>query len=182
MVAIAGAIAATGDEPKVPEFRANVKTYTQLVDRLDKSLGRLPDRAEPEQIVAHKRALAAAIKQARAGAKPGEIFVASEQPVFLNILKTETKGRDGGPARKAIAEDNPKPPANSKEAEHKTPPVTLAVNATYPDGAPRSTAPPTILLRLPKLPENVEYRFVGKALVLYDPRANIIVDFIPNAL
>ena len=26
------------------------------------------------------------------------------------------------------------------------------------------------------------YRFVGKALVLRDVRANIIVDFIPNAL
>jgi hypothetical protein len=177
-VAIAGAFAATGDEPKVPEFRAKVKTYTELVDRLDKSLGRLPDRAEPEQIVAHKRALAAAIKQARAGAKPGEIFVASEQPVFLSILKVETKGKEGAPARKAIAEDNPK----AQQSEHKTPPVPLVVNATYPDGAPRSTTPPTILLRLPKLPENVEFRFVGKALVLYDPRANIIVDFIPNAL
>jgi hypothetical protein len=180
MVAISGALAATGDEPKVPEFRAKVKTYTELVDRLEKSLGRLPDRAEPEQIVAHKRALAAAVKQARAGAKPGEIFVASEQPVFLKILKTETKGKDGAPARQVIADDNPA--SREQQVEHKTPPVPLAVNATYPDGAPRSTTPPTVLLRLPKLPENVEFRFVGKALILYDPRANIIVDFIPNAL
>ena len=177
-VAIAGALAASGDEPKVPEFRAKVKSYTDLVDRLDKDLGRLPDRAGPEQINAHKRALAAAVKQARAAAKPGEIFVASEQPVFKSILKTETRGKEGAPARKTIAEDNPKTP----DPGHKTPPVTLAVNATYPDGAPRSTTPPTILLRLPKLPENVEFRFVGKALVLYDPRANLIVDFIPNAL
>jgi hypothetical protein len=178
--AVAGALAATGDEPKVPEFRAKVKTYTELVDRLDKDLGRLPDRAAPEQIVAHKRALAAAVKQARAGAKQGDIFVSSEQPIFISILKTETKGKEGAPARKSIAEDNPK--SREQMIEHKTPPVTLAVNATYPDGAPRSTTPPTVLLRLPKLPENIEFRFVGKALVLYDPRANLIVDFLPNAL
>jgi hypothetical protein len=35
---------------------------------------------------------------------------------------------------------------------------------------------------MPKIPETVEFRFVGKALVLYDTRANLIVDFIPDAL
>ena len=184
VLAISGSLATADDitktpEPKVPEFRARVKKYTEMVDRLEKDLGKLPDRAEPEQINAHKRALAAAVKQARAGAKPGDILVPAEQPVFLKILKAETKGKEGASARQVIADDNPKGPS---QAEHKTPPVALAVNATYPDGAPRSTVPPTILLRLPKLPETIEFRFVGKALVLYDPRANIIVDFIPNAL
>jgi hypothetical protein len=184
VLTVAAALAAVDDvtntpEPKVPEFKARVKNYTELVDRLEKDLGKLPDRAEPEQISAHKRALAAAIKQARAGAKQGDIFVAAERPVLLKILRTETKGKDGAPARQVIADDNPKGPA---QAEHKTPPVTVAVNAIYPDGAPRSTVPPTLLLRLPKLPETIEFRFVGKALVLYDPRANLIVDYLPNAL
>jgi hypothetical protein len=34
----------------------------------------------------------------------------------------------------------------------------------------------------PMLPEDVEYRFAGKHLILYDARANLIVDFIPNAI
>jgi hypothetical protein len=178
--AISGGFAAATDQPKLPEFQSRVKNYTELVDRLDKSLGKLPDKAEPEQIDAHKRALADAVRKARADAKQGDIFISAEQPVFLHILKSETKGKEGAPARKIIQEDNPK--SAKQQIEHKTPPVPLAVNVVYPDGAPRSTVPPTVLLRLPKLPENIEYRFVGKAMVLYDPRANIIVDFIPNAL
>lgn len=163
-------------------FNQNVKAYTDLVDRLEKDLGSLPDRATPEQINQHRRSLAAAIQKTRKGAQQGNLFSAAEQPAFIRILRSETAGRGGAPARKTIAEDNPKGPAKPQEAEHRAPPVTLAVNAPYPDGAPLSTVPPTVLLRLPKLPETVEFRFVGKALVLYDPRANLIVDFIPNAL
>ena len=166
------------DPPEFPQFGAAVKEYTKLVDRLDKDLGRLPDRAEPEQINQHRSALADAVRKTRAGAKQGDIFIAGEQPAFRQILRSETAGREGAPARKAIKDDNPK--GNSEG--HPTPPVALAVNGPYPDGAPRSTVPPTMLLRLPKLPEGVEFRFVGKALILYDARANLIVDFIPNAL
>jgi hypothetical protein len=169
------------DTPQFPVFTQNVKTYTALVDSLAKDLGALPDKASPEKINEHRRSLAAAIQKARAGAKQGDLFPAGERAAFLEILRSETKGRQGAPARKTIAEDNPKGPAKPQEG-HGAPPVTLAVNAIYPDGAPRSTVPPTVLLRLPKTPETVEFRFVGKALVLYDARANLIVDFIPNAL
>lgn len=159
-----------------------MKAYTKLVDKLEKDLGKLPDKAEPERINAHRKALADAIRTARAGARPGDIFAQGEQAQFRAIVRSETKGPDGATARKTIAEDNPKKPANAQEADHKTPPVKLAVNAAYPDGAPRSTVPPSLLLRMPKIPETVEFRFVGKALVLYDARANLIVDFIPDAL
>jgi hypothetical protein len=169
------------ETPQFPVFTKNVKAYTELVDRLAKDLGTLPDKASPEKINEHRRSLAAAIQKARAGAKQGDIFPAVERAAFLEILRSETKGRQGAPARKTIAEDNPKGPAKPQEA-HGAPPVTLAVNAIYPDGAPRSTVPPTVLLRLPKAPDTVEFRFVGKALVLCDTRANLIVDFIPNAL
>ena len=42
--------------------------------------------------------------------------------------------------------------------------------------------PPKILLLLPDLPRDVEYRFVGRHLILYDVRANMIVDDIQYAL
>ena len=37
-------------------------------------------------------------------------------------------------------------------------------------------------LALPKLPEDVQYRFVGKHLLLYDAKANLIIDFMLNAI
>jgi hypothetical protein len=38
--------------------------------------------------------------------------------------------------------------------------------------------PATLLLMLPTLPEEVEFRFVGKHLLLRDTSANIILDYI----
>jgi hypothetical protein len=58
----------------------------------------------------------------------------------------------------------------------------LKVNASYPSGAPLSTVPPTVLLKLPKLPKQLQYRFAGLDLVLHDPDANLIVDFLPRAI
>jgi hypothetical protein len=44
-----------------------------------------------------------------------------------------------------------------------------------------ATVPPLLLLRLPKLPEGLEYRFMGRDLILHDTTANIIVDFLRAA-
>jgi hypothetical protein len=58
----------------------------------------------------------------------------------------------------------------------------LKVNATYPPDTPLPTTPPQVLMNLPKLPEQLEYRIVGKNLIIRDVEANIIVDFVPNAI
>jgi hypothetical protein len=34
--------------------------------------------------------------------------------------------------------------------------------------------------RFPKLPEELEYRFIGRTLILLDTTANIIVDYAPQ--
>ena len=44
----------------------------------------------------------------------------------------------------------------------------LKVNATYPDDTPLPTTPPQVLMNLPKLPEQLEYRIVGKNLIIRD--------------
>jgi hypothetical protein len=42
--------------------------------------------------------------------------------------------------------------------------------------------PPLILVNLPRLPDGLEYRFMGRDLILRDRDANIIVDFLPGAV
>ena len=74
---------------------------------------------------------------------------------------------------------NPAPQNPTKEVMQ---PVTLAVNAIYPDSAPFSSVPPSLLLKLPVLPDQVRYRFVGRALILRDTEANVILDFIPDVV
>jgi hypothetical protein len=57
----------------------------------------------------------------------------------------------------------------------------LQVNAPYPEGAPVSTVPPPLLAKLPALSADVQYRFVGRHLILLDTRAQIIIDYLPDA-
>jgi hypothetical protein len=60
--------------------------------------------------------------------------------------------------------------------------VPLRINYPYPETKAMSLVPPSLLLNLPQLPKQLEYRFVGRHLVLLDERANLIVDFMLNAV
>ena len=92
----------------------------------------------------------------------------------MKVIRSEVRGPAGKAAKETIREDNP----NQGKAQQ----MKLAINTVYADQAPLSTMPPTLLLRLPTLPEDLDYRFVGKAFVLRDVRTDLIVDYIPNAL
>jgi hypothetical protein len=69
----------------------------------------------------------------------------------------------------AIMDDNP-----GKISHH--------INGTYPEGEPFSTMPANILAVLPRLPDDIQYRFLGRHLILYDTRASLILDRIPYAI
>jgi len=56
------------------------------------------------------------------------------------------------------------------------------VNDVFPDDTPVTTTPPTLMLKLPELPPELAYRFVGRDLALKDSKAGLIVDLIPNAI
>ena len=56
------------------------------------------------------------------------------------------------------------------------------MNAKYPSSAPLPTVPANLLLNLPTLPKELDYRIVNKDLILRDVDADIIVDFMQNAI
>jgi hypothetical protein len=151
------------------EFTNRVGTYVVLHRKLDAALPKLPTKAEPEQMAAHREALAQAIRRERANARQGDIFFDSATAQIRQIVRAELSGTGGEQVRHALREGNP--PLEGK-------PVNIKVNANYPTSAPLSTMPPSLLLNLPKVPEEVEYRFVGRHLILRDVSANLIVDFI----
>lgn len=164
--------------PEWPLFTQSVVAYNELVGRLEREVPPLPEKATAEQIAAHKKAMSGAARKARSAAKQGDIFTPAVRAQFVRVIRTEVRGQEGKAAKRTIQEDNPAKPA--KPGENSPAPVKLAVNALYPDSAPLSTVPPTLLLRLPELPKGLEYRFVGQSFVLFDERTNLIVDFIPN--
>ena len=69
--------------------------------------------------------------------------------------------------------------ATMQEVPGNSPPT---VNALYPEKAALATVPPLILVNLPRLPDGLEYRFMGRDLILRDREANVIIDFIPGAV
>ena len=69
--------------------------------------------------------------------------------------------------------------AAMREVPKKTRPK---VNADYPETAALATVPPLILKRLQRLPDGLEYRFMGRDLILRDTRANLIVDVLREAV
>jgi hypothetical protein len=159
----------TPAEAKVlADFDARVKAYYELRDKVDEGKARQTQTKEPEKVEAQRKALATSIQKARAGAKPGDIFTPEVQPFIKRWLKPALKGTDGKDNKNTLKEENPS--------------VELKVNAPYPEKQPLSTMPPDVLLQLPKLPKDLEYRFIQKHLLLYDSRASLIVDFVYNAI
>jgi len=160
---------ATPAEAKlIADFDARVKAYYELRDKVDEGKARQTQTKEPEKLEAQKKALVANIQKARAAAKPGDIFTPEIQPFIKRLLKPAIKGTDGQENKNTLKEEKPM--------------VALKVNAPYPENQPLSIVPPDVLLQLPKLPKDMEYRFVKKHLILYDSRASLIVDFIYNAI
>jgi len=90
---------------------------------------------------------------------------------FRGIIRGEFQGPDAQLARKTMRPDDP-----SKFIVH------LHVNDVYPESLELTTTPPTLLTKLPQLPQELAYRFVGRDLTLKDTKAGLIVDLIPNVI
>lgn len=157
------------DAKALSDFMNNVKHYVALHKKLEDTLPKLPKEATPQQIDQSQRALGRLMQQARAGAKPGDIFEKNARAVFRRLLLAVFSGPDAQQLKDSIMDENPGP-------------IKLQVNGRYPDTIPLSTMPPQVLAFLPKLPEELEYRFIANRLILLDVHAHTIADYIENAL
>jgi hypothetical protein len=155
------------DASVLADFDDRVKNYAALRKRLEGGLKRLPDKASAQQLDANQRALFALVTAARADAKQGDVFVPAMQAHIRAIVRQLLAGRDGPAIKAALMEENPMK-------------ARIAVNSRYPDEIPLATMPPDLLAALPRLPENLEFRFVGNRLILLDVTAHLVVDFVSN--
>jgi len=157
------------DAPALTAFEGSVKEYSRLRERLEEKLPKLPKDATARQIDAHKAAFQRIVRDARAGARRGDIFTPVASAAVRRILKTELDGADKRELREKVF-----------EAE--TQGVVMRVNHPYPETQELVDVPPTLLLKLPQLPKQVKYRFVGRSLLLVDRENGLIIDFMPDAL
>lgn len=178
VASIAAIDASPSQAPQKPDFQvqiwgdaaatfiARMNSYAGLRAKLEKGLKALAVTDKPVEILQSESALAERIRVARAKARRGDIFSRRVRTAFRTALRAET---DAGTC---AAIDNDGNPGDFK----------YQINGTYPKREPLSTMPPNMLAALPELPPDVQYRFLGRDLVLHDTRANIIIDEIPDAI
>jgi hypothetical protein len=157
------------DAAALATMNDRLKDYAALHKKLEDDLPKLPDEATPEQIDKKQRALEQRVREARKDARQGEIFTTEAQPVIKRLLASVFGGPEGKELMASVLDENPAG-------------MTLKVNMRYPDEVPLSTVPPDVLQTLPKLSEDMEYRFIGHHLILLDAHAHVVADFIPDAM
>jgi hypothetical protein len=159
------------DAAAIAEFKIRVDAYADLHRRLAKGEASQKETHDAARLNVAKATLTARVQAARSTAKQGDIFMPAIRPVFRRLLAPELKGEDGRDAKAILKDDAPAPGT-----------VPFKVNAKYPGDQPIPTVPASVLLSLPALPAPLEYRIVGQHLLILDTAADLVVDYLLNAV
>lgn len=114
-------------------------------------------------------ALAGAIERARQGAEVGDMFTAPVASVIKRRIAEAVRTKQLTSVLAGIDDEGGTGPS---------PKVHLRLPVT----AQMATMPPDLLKVLPQLPKELEYRILGRFLVLRDVDASLIIDYIPAAV
>ena len=157
------------DAALVQAFEDRIGAYVKLEKTAAEGLPPLKAGNKKGDMQERRQLLAARLREVRSAAKQGDICTPDIAAELRRLIGLAMQGRNSSRVRKSL-----------KSAE----PVLLAlkINGPFPEKLPLQSTPPTLLLNLPALPAEVDYRLVGNALVIRDCNANIILDFVPNAL
>lgn len=152
----------------VLEFHKRLQVYMKTHNEAEGKVPNLKRTDDPVEISAREKALAEMIMTLRAGAQEGEIFAKEVQPYFIKIIQDDFAKRRLVD-RQALVHELPKN-------------VKVSVNTVYSTTFPLLTFPAALLQKLPDLPSELEYRIVGRNLILRDVKANLIVDVLRDAI
>jgi hypothetical protein len=161
---------ANPDSPAIKDFSRRVAEYVKVHKTAQSEIHRLKPTNSPAAIEQYQRLLAHRIRLARRGVLQGNIFTTAAAAEFRRLIGVTMQGKEA---------------ARIRESLRSAAPVRIApirANGVYPAGLPLQSSPPSLLLNLPSLPPELDYRVVGHDLILRDGDANLVVDFIPNAI
>lgn len=153
---------------QVRDFEARVAKYVKLRDTAPKAENRKTTNS-PDKLIEQRDTIKSRVLAGRPNAKQGDIFTPAIGMYFRHQIESALSGAQGERVRASLRHAEPVK-------------MRLAVNQSYPSKVPLQSTPPSLLLNLPPLPKDLEYRIVGRDLVLHDTAANLVVDFIPDIL
>jgi hypothetical protein len=150
------------------EFQKRIEAYMKVHNEAEGKVPNLKRTDDPVEISNREQALGQMIMTLRANAPASEIFAKEYQPYFIKIVKDDFAARSAAD-RKALVHELPRN-------------VKVDVNTVYPTTIPLVTFPAGLLRKLPDLPPELEYRIVGRNLILRDVKANLIVDVLRDVV
>jgi hypothetical protein len=154
------------------DFQRRVDEYITVHRMVEGPLPPLRPTRNMSEVRQTMQALALLIQTARPNAQQGDIITPEVGRMFKRRIGTCLSPEAWHLILAEIDEE-----AETAAA----PAVTLRANMPWPETLPYSFMPPQLLLALPPLPPELQYRIIGRSLVLWDHHADLIVDFLPGA-
>jgi hypothetical protein len=161
---------APSDQKLLSDFSKKAKDYTDKEHMLAAS--RMKPTDDVAKLQQQRKQLRDAVQQSRATARQGDFFTSETAEAFRKVLSNLLNSPDGKKIKISLNHAEPGAPAEFK------------VNGEFPNqnGQPIQSVPPTVLKVLPALPKGLDYCIAGKTLALRDSVANLVIDYLPNAL
>jgi hypothetical protein len=148
-------------------FKKRLDDYLKLRSGITAKIPDVSETHDPVKISAREKALGEAIAAARIASKPGDLF-GDISPYVTQIVAKDWATRSAAD-RKALFKELPTG-------------VQVSINKPYPTTLPLLTVPSNLLVNLPMLPDDLEYRIVDRHLLLRDRDANLVLDILYNVL
>ena len=162
---------ADGEHP-FGHFQSAVAAYMTLREAVERTLPPREVSPDPDEIFLAVDALAAAIRAARPSAKEGDIFDAEAAPLLRRHIR-ETLRKPDCQAADILA-------AKGEDDERLA--LSRPIVHDQFDWGAGSFMAWCILEALPELPEELQFRFIERDLVLVDIDADLVIDVLPDAL
>ena len=160
-------VAPADERAVIVEFGRRVRAYVELHRRIEGPVPTIAQSSDPREIRKAIDKLGDAIRVERARAQQGDIFTPGIAAILRRAIRESCRGDFRALLVMVHEDEAPLPHA--------------VVNAKWP-GETFPFMPPRLLLTLPWLPEELEYLFLNRDLVLWDWHADLIVDVVPNAI
>jgi hypothetical protein len=171
MLPVARTQAVSANEQKLLDgFTKQVKSYVGKEHAL--TADKLKPSSDVNRLEAERQELRKVVQETRPNAKQGDFFTPEVASIFRKLLARSLSGADRARIRASLNHAEPSAPPN------------FVVNGEFPNqnGQPIQSVPPTLLQSLPVLPKGVDYCIARNTLALRDANANLVIDFLPNAL
>ena len=154
-------------------FQERVAEYVTVHQLLEAPLPPLSVSRDLGPVRSAMRALQMRIQRARINARQGDIIAPEVARMFRRHIAACLTRQEWAALFADMSEDEQGRPV--------PPPPALHVNMPWPEEVAFEFVPPQLLQTLPRLPAELQYRIIGRHLVLWDHHADLIVDVLPGA-